>query len=102
MVTFSKAKYTIMETILIITDFSEAANNAASYSISLAQALGVKQIVLYHSYDPNTMTAKIPISASERIAFLEEREKKLASLRKHVYSMLAGAVAVDIVSGESP
>ncbi len=39
-----------METILVLTDFSEAASYAASYACILARQLGARNIVLYHSY----------------------------------------------------
>jgi nucleotide-binding universal stress UspA family protein len=40
-----------METILLPTDFSATAKNAAVYALKLAGQLGVKKIVLYHSYE---------------------------------------------------
>lgn len=40
-----------METILLPTDFSSTAKNAAMYALKLAAQLGVKKIVLYHSYE---------------------------------------------------
>ncbi|MES2330866.1 MAG: universal stress protein [Bacteroidota bacterium] len=44
-----------MEAILLPTDFSPTAQNAAMYALKLAEQLGVKKLVLYHSYE-------IPIS----------------------------------------
>jgi nucleotide-binding universal stress UspA family protein len=40
-----------METILIPTDFSPTARNAALYALKLAGQLGVKKMILYHSYE---------------------------------------------------
>lgn len=40
-----------MEAILLPTDFSPTAKNAALYALKLAQQLGVKKLVLYHSYE---------------------------------------------------
>jgi nucleotide-binding universal stress UspA family protein len=40
-----------MKTILVPTDFSSVAFNAATYAIHLAQQLMVPQIVLYHAYE---------------------------------------------------
>jgi len=39
-----------MQTLLVLTDFSEAAYYAASYACILARQLGAQHIVLYHSY----------------------------------------------------
>jgi nucleotide-binding universal stress UspA family protein len=44
-----------MQSILVPTDFSLTSKNAARYALELARQLGVKKIVLYHSYE-------IPIS----------------------------------------
>jgi nucleotide-binding universal stress UspA family protein len=44
-----------MEAILVPTDFSPTAKNAAMYALKLAEQMGLKRIVLYHSYE-------IPIS----------------------------------------
>lgn len=40
-----------MEAILVATDFSETSKNAALYAIGLASQIGVRRIVLYHSYE---------------------------------------------------
>jgi nucleotide-binding universal stress UspA family protein len=39
-----------MHTILVPTDFSSIAKNAASYAVSLAKQLGIKKIILYNAY----------------------------------------------------
>jgi nucleotide-binding universal stress UspA family protein len=50
-----------MEAILLPTDFSATAKNAALYALRLADQLGVKKIVLYHSYEiPITMDPMAP------------------------------------------
>ncbi|TWF44958.1 nucleotide-binding universal stress UspA family protein [Chitinophaga polysaccharea] len=40
-----------MKTILVPTDFSDTAYNAATYALSLARNLGTTRIVLYHAYE---------------------------------------------------
>src|SRR5690606_27892043 len=40
-----------MKTILVPTDFSDTAYNAAVYAISLATNYGATRIVLYHAYE---------------------------------------------------
>ncbi len=40
-----------MKTIIIPTDFSETAYNAARYALGLAKQLGTSRIVLYHAYE---------------------------------------------------
>lgn len=40
-----------MKTILVPTDFSDTAYNAATYALSLARNLGTTRIILYHAYE---------------------------------------------------
>ncbi|MCW3086786.1 MAG: universal stress protein [Sediminibacterium sp.] len=50
-----------MEAILLPTDFSATAKNAAVYALQLANQLGVKKLVLYHSYEiPVTIDPLVP------------------------------------------
>ena len=50
-----------MESILLPTDFSQTAKNAAVYALNLARQLGIKRLVLYHSYEiPVTIDPIVP------------------------------------------
>lgn len=40
-----------METILVLTDFSEISRHAAEYACALSRQLNVRHIVLYHAYE---------------------------------------------------
>lgn len=54
-----------MKTILVPTDFSPAAFNAATYAIQLAQQFMIPQITLYHAYElPMVMGAEMLAPAS--------------------------------------
>lgn len=48
-----------MDTILITTDFSKTASNAAKYAAQLSKSLDIKNVILYHSYDDENMDAKL-------------------------------------------
>ncbi|QNL52004.1 universal stress protein [Olivibacter sp. SDN3] len=67
-----------MESILIATDFSKSANNAAEYAARLGEQLSVKNLILYHSYEPVPQSVRVP----ESNVLLEEsiRERNLKSL----------------------
>lgn len=41
----------MIQTILLPTDFSVTATNAGLYTVALANQIGAKKIVVYHSYD---------------------------------------------------
>jgi nucleotide-binding universal stress UspA family protein len=51
-----------MKTILVPTDFSESAYNAAHYAIGLASQLQASQIVLYHAYEMIIPVPDLPSS----------------------------------------
>jgi len=56
-----------MKTLLVLTDFSKAAEFAASYACILAEQLKSSTIVLYHSY-------QVAIPVSEAVAFANDEE----------------------------
>jgi nucleotide-binding universal stress UspA family protein len=60
---FTKIK--IMKTILVPTDFSEAAKNAAEYAINLAKVLNTK-VTLFHVYHVPLPISEVPIMVSAR------------------------------------
>jgi nucleotide-binding universal stress UspA family protein len=66
-----------MDTILILTDFSQAATYAATYACVLAKQLGSRSLVLYHTYQS-------VISTSESVTFIGDEE----SLRNEALGVL--------------
>lgn len=44
-----------METIVIATDFSAAASHAMAYAAQMATALGIRRLILYHSYHATSL-----------------------------------------------
>lgn len=51
-----------MKTIIITTDFSESALNAARYATKLAKSIDATQIVLYHAYDNLPIGTDLPMT----------------------------------------
>ncbi len=51
-----------MKTIIITTDFSKTALNAARYATKMAKAIGVDHIILYHAYDNLTVVTDLPMT----------------------------------------
>ncbi|NSL89153.1 universal stress protein [Chitinophaga sp. Mgbs1] len=85
-----------MKTIIVPTDFSDTAYNAAAYALSLAPALGVTRIVLYHAYElimpiPDVPTS-IPMVNPEdlRASSLEGLEK----MKKELTPLLAAGTSL--------
>ncbi|WP_160712387.1 universal stress protein [Chitinophaga solisilvae] len=85
-----------MKTIIVPTDFSDTAYNAAAYALSLAPALGVTRIVLYHAYElimpiPDVPTS-IPMVNPEdlRASSLDGLEK----MKKELTPLLAAGTSL--------
>nr|WP_295868619.1 universal stress protein [uncultured Chitinophaga sp.] len=87
-----------MKTILVPTDFSDTAYNAATYALAMAPQLNVDRIVLYHAYElivpiPDVPTAIPMVNPDDlRIASQEGLDKMQKEL-----TQLAGA-GVSIVT----
>ncbi|HVI48876.1 MAG TPA: universal stress protein [Chitinophaga sp.] len=86
-----------MKTILIPTDFSDTAYNAASYALALASQLGTSRIILYHAYElivpiPDVPTA-VPMVNPEDLR--ESSMEGLEKMKKELAPLLpAGATVV--------
>jgi len=83
-----------MEAILLPTDFSPTAKNAAIYALKLAQQLGVKKLVLYHSYE-------IPVSVDPLAPAMQmldmESLKKSSQEGINNFEMQVKAFANDVI-----
>ncbi|MCW3462671.1 universal stress protein [Chitinophaga nivalis] len=78
-----------MKTILVPTDFSDTAYNAATYALELAAQLGTTRIILYHAYELIVPIPDIPTSVpmvnpddlrSASLEGLEKMKKELEAL----------------------
>lgn len=65
-----------MKTIIVPTDFSATAYNAARYALGLAQQMGTTRIVLYHAYELIVPIPDVPTS----IPMVDPNELKTASM----------------------
>jgi nucleotide-binding universal stress UspA family protein len=65
-----------MKTIIVPTDFSTTAYNAARYALGLAQQMGTTRVVLYHAYELIVPIPDVPTS----IPMVDPNELKAASL----------------------
>lgn len=85
-----------MQSILLPTDFSPTAKNAARYALELAKQLGIGRVVMYHSYEiPITID---PIAPGVQMLDLESMKtnsaKSLDSFAMQVKAF-AGDVAIE-------
>ncbi|MBO9153153.1 universal stress protein [Chitinophaga sp. GCM10012297] len=70
-----------MKTIIVPTDFSETAYNAARYAIGLAGQTGATRVILYHAYELIVPIPDLP-TAVPMVNMEDLRESSLEGLRR--------------------
>ena len=89
--------------LVILTDFSEAAANAAAYAAGLSQQLPVDKVVLYHSIDTAHMATELPLpTESERKHLYEVSGRKLRELKADLQGRLGDHIPVILLTDERP
>lgn len=97
-----------MKKILVPTDFSDAANNAAEYAVQLAKEIKAK-VILFHTYHVPVPSTEVPIVAVSSDEIQKECEtllrKKAAQLKKHLgveisYEARMGMAVDEIIEEE--
>lgn len=88
-----------MQAILLPTDFSTTAKNAALYALKMAEQLGVKKLVLYHSYEiPVSIDPLVPgLQMIDMETLKESSDKGLESFQAELKS-ISGDIIIDTVS----
>lgn len=94
-----------MKTILIPTDFSPAAFNAAMYAAGLCEQLNVSRIILLHSYalpDPDIiyLTDILEPLVEQKEEIRLERADKLKSLRERFEKEITTGIEIITLSDE--
>lgn len=93
-----------METIIVATDFSDPAGNAARYAAKLAAAVGVSRIVLYHSYDVASVGTEIPVAEQDRALVRQGSLIALELVAREMQLVLEqdSAIGIELVTNELP
>jgi nucleotide-binding universal stress UspA family protein len=84
---------TNMETILVATDFSDAANNAADYAVELAKLFSAKIVLVntynlpYSTYDTGTSGDIINVIRESSIGGLDHLKKRIEQNNKHNFEI---------------
>ena len=89
-----------MKKILIPTDFSATAKNAAFYAFKLAEQLKIEEVVLYHAYEaPVNIDPMVPTVVMPDIDVLKESsEHALAHFKSVVAPFCASSVTVNTLA----
>ncbi len=90
-----------MNTILILTDFSDTANHAVVYFSTLAEQLGVKKIIVYHSSEPPASDmflvtdVLIPMPSMEYEQY-KDTVVRLERIKTTLISVLPESITIDV------
>jgi nucleotide-binding universal stress UspA family protein len=82
-----------MKTIIVATDFSDAASNAANYAADMALAIGAN-LLLVHIYQIPTSYLEIPVAAGED-QIRTDAEESLSLLKKELLRRTNGHVNIE-------
>lgn len=89
-----------MQTILVPTDFSVTARNAALYAIQLAEDLGIPKVILYHAYQlPVSVDPMMPTMQMMDIREIKQlADTELDKFLSEVKSAIVSEVALEAVN----
>lgn len=88
--------------ILVLTDFSPAATNAAKYAAAMARSFNSINIVLYHSMSV-PLTTEIPLQTPPpAVDFQQETLSKLEKLKNEILPLTGGGTTVTVRTDERP
>ncbi|MEO6731795.1 MAG: universal stress protein [Ferruginibacter sp.] len=82
-----------MKTILVPTDFSNAASNAANYAAHMALALNA-DILLLHIYQTPVVYLEVPLAVSESHIF-PDIEKQIIKLKEELTRKTGGKITIE-------
>lgn len=93
-----------METIIITTDFSKAAMNAARYAARLAKSIGISRVVLYHSYDNAPAATDVPVAETDTTLAHEGSLLALEIVERELGLVLGSDsdISIDLVANGMP
>ncbi|QNL48890.1 universal stress protein [Olivibacter sp. SDN3] len=88
-----------MKTILLATDFSDAAFNAARYALSLSIQLNIERVLIYHSFNKLPIITEIPISEPYNSDHLEEEcKEELNKLKEALNNQTNNSVVIEVLA----
>lgn len=89
-----------MESILILTDFSDAAFHAARYACVFADIFKSKRVILFHAYQVISAVSNEPIARVGKEGWHEESMQKMEDLQKIIKQFLPASTEVSFLVKE--
>lgn len=89
--------------ILVITDFSETALNAAKYAAGLTHQVECASIIVYHSHNlrPLSAAALNPIHSKKTLS-AEDIQEKLEKLKEGLEALVAADTHIEVITDGRP
>jgi len=91
-----------MKTVILATDFSEAAFNAAQYAASLTRQIPVERLVLYHSYYSMIATDTPPTDIELGSILREDSIRKLNEMKSYLIPLAQAGITIDCLADMFP
>ena len=92
-----------METILVLTDFSDSATNAARYAAAFSRQFAAAKILLYHSYSIAPVVTTVPMPTHSAIIGLHDASiKKLTELKTLITPMVKEKTEIEVLTNDKP
>ncbi|WP_432712733.1 universal stress protein [Pedobacter sp.] len=90
-----------MKTLIVLTDFSKSAVNAAHYAAALTQQVLVSRIILFNAYEYKPVATDIPMSYSIGMeALREESHRRLEQLKMELLPLVSQHTSIDTLARE--
>ena len=90
-----------MKTLLILTDFSDAAFHAAEYACKMMTVLQTERIILYHAYQVFDETTSLPVAEIKESDLHKENMLALGALKEQLKPMVPSHVNIDVFAADA-
>jgi nucleotide-binding universal stress UspA family protein len=91
-----------MKSIIVTTDFSETASNAALYAADIGVALGAESIILYHSYHQAPTAIEIPIPEINYSIAHKRSLFELEFIKEYIHKRIGDKLTIKLIADEHP
>lgn len=86
-----------MQTLLVLTDFSEPALHASKYACQLAQQYNFNRIILYHNYEVIVPGTDIPVTEDDDSLHRQKMEQ-LAELQESLSGLINDSINIETMA----
>ena len=91
-----------MKTLIVLTDFSKAATNAARYAAALTHQFTVNRLILFNSYEFKPVATDIPMNSQASMAAQrQESLLKLEKLKAEMQPLIASDTTIEVFAVEN-